>query len=85
MNVSNNMRDPTPSNTSFWRSKVGKVFLGFALIAGLLLVYEHRAHLVFGNVWLVIFFAFCIGMHLFMHGGRGHHSETRDRDEVDRK
>lgn len=57
----------------FWRSRAGIVLIGFAAIAGLLLAYEHRAHLLSGNGLLLIFLAVCIGMHFFMHGGHGGH------------
>lgn len=85
MSDRNTARGPTPSNSRFWRSRFGIVLLGFGLIAGLMLVYEHRVHLVFGNAWVAIFLVFCVGMHLFMHGGRGHQSGTRDREEIDHK
>ena len=55
-------------------------FLG---VAALLLVYEHRAHVLTGTAVLVGLLALCVGMHLFMHrhtdhGTRRSMSEPRD-------
>jgi len=50
------------------------VLIGFSAIAGLLLAYEHRSHLLTGNGLLLVFLAVCIGMHFFMHGGHGDHA-----------
>jgi len=63
---------PTPSG-GFWRSRTGITLIVFAAIAALLLGYEHRAHLLAGNGLLLALLAVCIGMHFFMHGGRGGH------------
>lgn len=46
------------------------VFGGFAAIALVLLVVEHRAHVLGWLPWL--FLVACPLMHLFMHGGHGH-------------
>jgi len=46
------------------------VFGGFAAIALVLLVVEHRAHVLGWLPWL--FLIACPLMHLFMHGGHGH-------------
>lgn len=50
------------------------VFIGFLLVAGYLLVTEHRAHL---SGWLSsygiwLFLLACPLMHMFMHRGHGH-------------
>lgn len=66
---------------SFWRSRAGMVLIGFAAIAGLLLAYEHRTHLLTGNGLLLVFLAVCIGMHFFMHGGHGGHGTGRDEED----
>lgn len=73
--------DPPPGN--FLRSRAGIALIGFAAIAGLLLAYEHRVHLLTGNGLLLVFLALCIGMHFFMHGGHGGHGGG-GRDEGDR-
>ena len=38
---------------SFWMSRTGVVLIAFLAVAGLLLVYEHRAHLFTGNEILI--------------------------------
>ena len=47
------------------------VFWGFALIGGYFLFTEHRAHM-FGILPYLLVLA-CPLMHLFHHGGHGHH------------
>lgn len=49
------------------------VFIGFALIAGFLLLSEHRAHVL--GLLPYLFLLACPLMHLFHHGGHGHHHE----------
>lgn len=61
---------PEPSG-GFWRSRTGLVLLGFLAVAGLLLVYQHRVHILTGDGILPLLLALCLGMHLFMHGGHG--------------
>ena len=53
------------------KSRVGLVLIGFLLIAGALLFTEHRAHVLGFLIWLSLLA--CPLMHLFMHGGHGHH------------
>ncbi len=53
------------------RVKGGLVLLGFLIIAGALLFTEHRAHVLGILVWLPVLA--CPLMHIFMHGGHGHH------------
>ncbi|MBL4618600.1 MAG: DUF2933 domain-containing protein [Marinicaulis sp.] len=55
------------------KSRVWTAFAVFAGAIGLLLAYEHRAHLLTGNALLFGLLAACIGVHLFMHGGHGGH------------
>lgn len=57
----------------FWRSRAGLVLIGFLAIAGLMLAYEHRVHILTGNGLLAVLLLACIGMHFFMHGGHGRH------------
>lgn len=76
-----------PPSGGFWRSRAGFVLIVFAATAGLLLVYEHRAHLLSGTALLLGFLAICVGSHFFMHrghGGHGSHGE-RDRDDGDKR
>ena len=53
------------------KSKAIIVLIGFLLIAGALLFTEHRAHVLGLFIWLPLLA--CPLMHLFMHGGHGHH------------
>lgn len=80
MSEHDHMQHSPPLSGMFWRSRAGMVLIGFAAIAGLLLAFEHRAHLLTGNGLLLVFLALCVGMHFFMHGGHG----GGDRDEGDR-
>ena len=60
-----------------WRSLV--VLLFFALVAGLLLSAEHRAHAIGVLPWLLILLL-CPLMHVFMHGGHGGHGDEGEDD-----
>jgi Protein of unknown function (DUF2933) len=62
--------DRSPESMST-KSKTGLVLIGFLIIAGALLFTEHRAHVLGLFIWLPIIA--CPLMHLFMHGGHGHH------------
>lgn len=53
------------------RSKAGLVPIVFPVIAGALLLTEHRAHVLGLLIWLPLLA--CSLVHVFMHGGRGHH------------
>lgn len=53
------------------KSRAGLVLVGFLIIAGALLFTEHRAHVLGFLVWLPLLA--CPLMHVFMHGGHGHH------------
>ena len=64
------------------RPKANWAFVGFLIVAGFLLVAEHRAHL-YGwvseyGVWLLLLA--CPLLHLFMHHGHGdgHHADGED-------
>jgi hypothetical protein len=71
---------PAP-RSGFLTSRAGLILIGFLAIAGLLLVYEHRAHIFVGNWFWIALLVLCMGMHHFMHGGRsGHGSHGRDAD-----
>ncbi len=54
-------------------SRVWTAFAVFASVIGVLLIYEHRAHLLTGDALLYGLLAACVGVHLFMHGGHGGH------------
>ena len=73
-----------PPQGSFLTSRAGLVLLGFLAIAGLLLVYEHRAHIFVGNWLLVALLVACPLMHIFMHGGHGGHGGHAGHDRQDR-
>jgi hypothetical protein len=47
-------------------------FILFFAAGALLLVYEHRVHLLTGNGPLLLLLLACVGMHLLMHRGHRH-------------
>lgn len=53
------------------KSRTRLVLIGFLVIAGALLFTEHRAHVLGALIWLPLLA--CPLMHIFMHGGNGHH------------
>ena len=61
----------TPSQSKTWSSISTTVFLTFCLIAGTLLIYEHRIHVL--GFLPFAFLSTCILTHLFMHHRQGHH------------
>jgi hypothetical protein len=65
---------------SWWRSRSGLVFLGFATVASVFLWTEHRAHLLGALPYLI--FLLCPLMHLF-HRGHGSHGggDAEHRDD----
>jgi Protein of unknown function (DUF2933) len=71
-------REPS-SQGNFLRSRAGLVLLGFLAIAGILMLTEHRAHVLGALFWLLPFA--CLFMHMFMHGGRhGAHDRRNERN-----
>lgn len=54
-------------------SRIWTTFGVFVAVIAILLAYEHRAHLLTGDVLLYALLAACVGVHLFMHGGHGGH------------
>jgi hypothetical protein len=77
------MDDHHQNNSMSWRMKAG--LLVFAAIAGFYLWTEHRAHLLGWSPFLI--FLLCPIMHLFMHGGHGHHGggkETQNQGKGDK-
>ena len=53
--------------------RIWTAFGVFVAVIAILLAYEHRAHLLTGDVLLYGLLAACVGVHLFMHGGHGGH------------
>lgn len=72
-------RDAEPPH--FWTSRAFMVFLAFALIAGVLLWTEHRAHLL-GALPFVLLLA-CPLLHVF--GGHGSHGSHGGRTDTGSK
>ncbi|MDX8450682.1 DUF2933 domain-containing protein [Mesorhizobium captivum] len=68
---------------SFLTSRAGLVLLGFLAIGGLLLITEHRAH-VLGALFYLLPFG-CLFMHFFMHGGHGHGGHGGHRNQPDER
>lgn len=65
-------------------SRARVVFIAFAIIAAVLLVAEHRVHVLPLLPWLLL--AACPLMHVFMHGGhRGHGAMRGDRARADER
>jgi hypothetical protein len=56
------------------RSRAWWVLIGFLIIGGGLLFTEHRAHVLGLLIWLPLLA--CLLMHVFMHGGHGHHGNS---------
>lgn len=71
-NLDHSRRNPPPSG-SFLRSRTGVVLIAFLAVAGLLLAYEHRVHILTGDAFLIALLFICVGMHFFMHRGHGGH------------
>jgi hypothetical protein len=61
------------------KSKAGLVLVGFLIIAGALLFTEHRAHVLGLLIWLPLLA--CPLMHVFMHGGHGHHASHDQQND----
>ncbi len=53
------------------RSRTKLVVAGFAVVAAVLLAFEHRVHVLPYLPWLLLLA--CPLMHFFHHGGHGHH------------
>lgn len=72
-------RDPLAREGISLRSRVGLVLIGFLVIAGALLFTEHQAHVLGLLIWLPLLA--CPLMHVFMHGGHGHHRGQQQQDD----
>ena len=54
------------------RATIAAAIIGlFLAVGGVLLVFEHRVHLL--GAWPLLFLLVCGGMHFFMHRGHGGH------------
>lgn len=74
------MNHEHPSNeSSFWKSKSGIATCVFLAIAGIMLILEHRAHLL--GWWPYLLLLACPLMHMFMHGGHGEHGHGRAKSK----
>ena len=75
------MSSPSPDP---WQSRIQRAtryaFIGFALIAALFLLTEHRAHL-WGWLPFLILLA-CPFLHMFGHGGHAGHGAHDDREPL---
>lgn len=60
----------------FLNTPAGFVLCAFLAVGGLFLWLEHKAHIL-GALPLLLPLAICLGMHFFMHGGRGGHGGGR--------
>jgi hypothetical protein len=65
--------DERPARGNFFTSRLGLVFLGFAIIAGALMLTEHRAHVLGALIYIPLLL--CPLMHIFGHGGHGGHGD----------
>ena len=71
-------QDHPPRPASFWKSRSGIALIVALVLGGLLLGYEHRAHLVSSGLLIWLPLLACLGMHFFMHGGHGGHGKGDD-------
>ncbi|CAD7053033.1 MAG: DUF2933 domain-containing protein [Alphaproteobacteria bacterium] len=55
----------------FLKTSTGLAICVFLAVGGILLVFEHRVHLL--GAWPLLFLLVCGGMHFFMHRGHGGH------------
>jgi hypothetical protein len=79
MAVHDHSQHDTPNQRGFLTWRWGLVLIGFLVIAGALLLTEHRAHVLGALIWLPLLL--CPLMHLFMHGGHGGHGSPGSHDD----
>jgi hypothetical protein len=65
--------DERQTRGGFFTLRTGLLFLGFAIIAGALLLTGHRAHVLGALIYLPLLL--CPLMHIFGHGGHGGHGD----------
>ncbi len=64
---------------SFFTSRAGLVFIGFAVIAAYFLWTEHRAHIAMAIPYLsFLALLACPLLHIFMHGRHSGHHRARE-------
>ncbi len=69
------MRNRSSEKRTFLRSRASIALLVFVGVTAVLLIYEHRAHIL-GDYWLLGgFLVLCVFLHGFMH--RGHDGNER--------
>jgi hypothetical protein len=73
------LHDEHSKPRSFWNTRSTLAVAGFAIIAGFLLLSEHRAHALGFLPYLLI--VACPLLHFFMHGGHGGHGGHGKRPE----
>ncbi len=76
--------EPRPSGRAESNLRVRRVFLVFVVLAAVLLIAEHRLHVLGYLPWLILLA--CPLMHVFMHHGHGHkgkHTPTEDQGNHD--
>ncbi len=78
MSVHDHSGQPELRQGTSLQSRVWLVLIGFLIIAGALLFTEHRAHVLGLLIWLPLLA--CPLMHMFMHGGHGHHGSQDQRN-----
>lgn len=68
--------------TAWYKTRWGLALVGFAALSVLLLLYEHRLHIPFGTLLVILPLFACIGLHSLMHGGHSGHGSHggRSRD-----
>ena len=79
MSSHEHVQDRGPPGRKFPSARFGLVLIGFLIIAGALLLTEHRAHVLGLLIWLPILARPL--MHIFMHGGHGGHGSHGDHDQ----
>ncbi|MCF6274970.1 MAG: DUF2933 domain-containing protein [Robiginitomaculum sp.] len=55
----------------------------FAVLIGVLLLFEHRSHIPNNLAFVALILGLCIGMHFFMHGTHGGHSNREGAPKND--
>jgi DUF2933 family protein len=78
MREDNHTEQDTPTTVNFTTSS-GIVLATFLVVGGLLLIYEHRIHLLTERVFLYALLALCVVVHFFVHGRHGSHSDKGGR------
>ena len=76
--------EPRPSGRAASNLRVRRVFLVFVGLAAVLLIVEHRLHVLGYLPWLILLA--CPLMHVFMHRDHGHkgkHTPTEDQGNHD--